>query len=102
MYVIGAVLGLIIASLPTYLLGLLAGLFFKSKEPDERSIIAALFAWVIVYLIAGLGRADGGSFRFEAGLPYILSAVLAFFMLRGHYRRMWQPDDLEKLEKTFE
>src|SRR5437867_4264522 len=100
-YLLGTFGGLILACLPIYLIGLLVGLFLKEKEPEERAIYAAIGAWLAAYVLAGFGKADGGSFRFDAGLFYIPAAIIAFFMLRHHYRRMWKPDDVE-LERTFE
>lgn len=100
-YLIGTMVGLVFACVPLYLLGLLAGLFFKSKEPDERAMYAAMIGWIAAYVLAGFGKADGGSFRPDAGLLYIPAAFIAFFMLRHHYRRMWKPDE-DELHRTFE
>jgi peptidoglycan/LPS O-acetylase OafA/YrhL len=100
-YLVGTYIGLILACLPIYLLGLLVGLFLKDKEPEERAMYAGMGAWLLAYVLAGFGKADGGSFRFDAGLLYIPAALIAFFMLRHHYRRMWKPDE-EELARTFE
>ena len=101
MYLVGFFVGAILACLPVYLIGLLVGLFLQSKEPDERAMYAAIGAWLAVYVLSGFGFANGGTFRFDAGLLYIPAAVIAFFMLRYHYRRLWRPHDGE-LERTFE
>ena len=60
-------------------------------------------AWLVAYVIAGFGfaRSEGEIFRFYAGLGYIPAAVIAFFMLRRHYRKLWQPDE-DELTQTFE
>lgn len=90
---LGFGVGLILACLPIYLIGLLVGLAMKAKEPDERALYAALGAWIITYALAGWGFANGGPYRFDAGLMYIPAAAIAFLMLRHHYLRMWRPDD---------
>ena len=93
MYVLGQLMGLLLAALPLYLLGLLAGLLAKGKEPDERAIYAAMGGWVAAYFIAAWGYSNGGSLRWDAGLFYIPAAFIAFFMLRHHYRKMWVEDE---------
>jgi hypothetical protein len=98
---LGTLTGLILSCLPIYFIGLLVGLFFKSKEPEERAMYAALGAWIGIYVIAGFGYADGGAFYFPAGLLYIPATIIAFFMLKRHYIRTWQPHD-DELERTFE
>ena len=98
---LGKFTGLILACLPIYLIGLLAGLFFKLREPEERAMYAAMVAWVASYILAGFGYARFGPFNFAAGLLYIPAAIIAFFMLKRHYLRLWRPDD-EELERTFE
>lgn len=45
--------------------------------------------------------ADGGPFRFDAGLYYIPGAIIAFFYLRWHYGKAWIDDEKEELERTF-
>ena len=96
-----SLLGTIVGgALACTLLGLLAGLVFKGKEPGERALFAALAAWVLAGVLAGFGMADRGSFKFSAILIYLPGAVIAFFYLRWHYRKMWRDDDA--LERTFE
>lgn len=84
---LGRLFGLLLAAIPAYFLGLFAGLAFRSKEPDERAIYAAAVSWILMYFISGWGLADGGPFRFDAGLLYIPAATIAFFLLRSRYRR---------------
>ena len=79
----------------TILLGLLCGLAFKSKEPDQRAVAAALCAWVCASILAGFGMADGGPFRFDASLRYLPGAIAAFFYLRWHYGKMWSEEQDE-------
>jgi hypothetical protein len=100
-YLLGTFVGLLLACLPLYLIGLLVGLFLKDKEPEERATYAAIGAWIIIYFLSAWGFADGGSLGWSAGLGYIPAAVIAFFMLRRHYRRLWQPNE-DELERTFE
>ena len=91
-YLLGATVG---GFLVTTLFGLLFGRAFKSKEPFERAIIAALLGWVVCAVIAGFGKADGGPFRFDAGLAYIPGALGAFFLLQRRYEKAseMQQDD---------
>lgn len=77
------------------LVGLLIGLAFKRKEPSERAIVAAMGGWIVCAILAGFGMADGGPFRFDAGLFYLPGAIAAFFYLRWHYGKMWKPDEEE-------
>jgi len=99
-YLLGAFFGGLII---TSLVGLLIGLAFKSKEPDERAIYAATFGWLTCSVLAGFGMADGGPFRFDASLYYLPGAIFAFFYLRRHYHKMWRDDeDVDELSKTFE
>jgi len=100
---LGEFVGMLAACLPIYLLGLLAGLFVRSMEPEERAMYAAMGAWLATYVIAGFGfaRSSGTAFNFAAGFLYIPATVIAFFMLKRHYLRLWRPDD-EELERTFE
>ena len=97
----GTLFGLILASLPIYLIGLLVGLFLKEKEPDERAMFAAMGAWIAVFFISAWGFSNGQSMQWSAGLMYIPAAFIAFFMLKHHYRRMWRVDE-DDLERTFE
>lgn len=99
---LGFLFGLVLAALPMYLLGLLSGLAFKSKDPDERAIYSALIAWIVIAAVAGWGFADGDSYRWDAGIMYIPAAIIVFFMLRKHYRGLWESADTDELEKTFE
>jgi hypothetical protein len=62
---------------------------------------AAIGSWLITFFLSAWGYANGGPMRWSAGLMYIPAAVIAFFMLRHHYRRLWKPDE-EELERTFE
>lgn len=89
----GQILGLLAAALPLYLFGLLAGLLAKDKEPDERAIFAAMGGWVIVFFVSAWGYGNGGAMQWSAGLLYIPAAVIAFFMLRHHYRKAWVEDE---------
>jgi hypothetical protein len=91
-YLLGAFVG---GFLLSTLVGLLIGLAFKRKEPSERAIIAAMGGWIGCAILAGFGMADGGPFRFDAGLSYIPGAIAAFFYLRWHYGKMWNPDEEE-------
>ena len=93
MYASGQLIGLLLAALPIYLLGLLVGLFAKDKEPDERAIYAAMGGWVVALFISAWGYSNGGSLRWNAGLFYIPAAAIAFFMLRHDYRKMWVEDE---------
>lgn len=89
---------LIGGAIATTLLGLLFGLAFKSKEPDPRAFLATVGAWIGASIIAGFGKADGGSFRIDASLDYLPGAVVTFFYLRWHYGRMWKDNEEETLE----
>lgn len=95
--------GMLLACLPIYLIGLVAGLFLKSRDPEERAAYAAIGAWMAIYVLAGFGfaRSTGTAFSFGAGLFYVPAAIIAFFMLRRHYRNLWSDVDPD-LEKTFE
>lgn len=75
------------------LLGLLIGLSLKSEPPFKRAALAAGGSWVLAGILAGFGMADGGSFRYDAILIYLPSAVLAFFYLRWHYNKSWVAQD---------
>jgi NhaP-type Na+/H+ or K+/H+ antiporter len=102
MGLLGFIFGLLLAALPIYLIGLLAGLLFKAKDPDERAMYAAIDAYLVAYVLAAFGFADEGPIRWSAGLLYIPAAVIAFMMLRRHYLRLWNAADTEGLEQTFE
>jgi Ca2+/Na+ antiporter len=89
-----ALLGMFVGGLLfTALLGLLVGLAFKSKKPTERALVATLLAWLTASVVAGFGMADGGPYRFDAGFYYLPGAIVAFFYLQWHYRKMWRDDD---------
>jgi len=88
---IGAVIG---GLLFTYLFGLLAGLAFKRMYPDERAVAAAICGWVLLAILVAFTM---GLF---AGVFYAPGSVLAFFMLRRHYRKLWEPDT-DELTDTF-
>lgn len=100
---LGDITGHIAACVPIYLIGLLAGLLFKSREPHERATWAAIVAGGTAYVIAGFGfaRAEGVAFSLIAGVLYVPATVIAFFLLRHHYRRLWRSDDPE-VERIFE
>jgi hypothetical protein len=100
-YLLGNFVGLILACLPIYLIGLLVGLFLKKHEPDMRAMYAAMGAWLVVFFLSAWGFGNGGAMRWGAGLMYIPAVLIAFFMLRHRYRRLWKPDD-DELERTFE
>lgn len=89
-YLLGTFIG---GFLLTTLFGLLIGLAFKSKEPAERAVPAAIGGWIACGVLVGFGMADGGSFRFDAALYYLSGAVAAFFYLRWHYGKMWHDDE---------
>jgi hypothetical protein len=76
-FLLGSLVG---GFLVTTLMGLLIGLAFKTKEPGERALVAAMTGFVICFVLAGVGMADGGSFRFDAGLYYVPGAIAAFFL----------------------
>jgi len=86
----GQILG---GAIAVWLLGLLCGLAFKSKEPGERALFAALTAWVLAGVLAGFGMADGGPFRFDAILLYLPGAILAYFLLKRRYDGEWVDDE---------
>lgn len=89
-----ALLGMFVGSfIGTTLLGLLVGQAFKSKKPTERAAIAAVIGWLIASVVAGLGMANGGSYRFDASLYYMPGAVAAFLYLQWHYGKMWRDDE---------
>jgi hypothetical protein len=92
---LGFLTGLVFAALPIYLIGLLIGLALKKHDPEERAMYAAVGAWFAVFFLAAWGFANGGSMRWSAGLLYIPAAILAFFLLRRHYFKLWQPDEEE-------
>lgn len=89
-----ALLGMIVGGFfITTLLGLLVGLAFKSQEPDQRALRAAILGWLGTSVTAGFGMADGGPFRFDAGFYYLPGAIAAFFYLQWHYRKMWREEE---------
>lgn len=90
MGLLGFLVGLLLAALPIYLIGLLIGLLFKSRDPDERAIFAALGAFVLASLLAAWGFSDGGPMRWSVAFLYVPAAIIAFFMLRRHYLRLWE------------
>ena len=92
---LGETVGFLFAALPMYLLGLLAGLPFKSKEPQERALYASILVWVAVFLLTIW------SMSFGAGFYYVPAAIIVYFMLRRHYLRLWEPD-ADEPEQTFE
>jgi hypothetical protein len=98
---LGFLVGLLLACLPLYLLGLLVGLVFKNSDPDERAIYAAGGAWLLTFFISAWGFANGGPMRWNAGLYYIPAGIIPFFMLKRHYWKLWQPDE-EGLADTFD
>ena len=89
-YLLGSFVG---GFLITTLIGLLIGLAFKKKEPDQRALVAAMGGCLVSCSLAGFGMADGGPFRFDAGLYYLPGAIAAFLYLRWHYGKMWNDDD---------
>lgn len=92
-YSVGIIVG---GTLACILLGLLAGVAFKEKDPDERAIYAALIAWIVSGVLAGFGMADGGPFRFAAIAYYIPGAIMALLYLRWHYPKSWQDEEWAK------
>lgn len=74
------------------ILGLLVGLAFKSKEPDERAMYTG-GAWVLAGVFAGFGMADGGPYRWDAILLYVPGLIVAYLYLRWYYRKGWVEDD---------
>jgi hypothetical protein len=92
---LGEGVGFVLAALPMYLLGLVVGLPFKSKEPKERAAYAAILTWVAVFILTIW------SLGFGAGFYYLPAAIVVYFMLKRHYLQLWQPDE-DELERTFE
>jgi predicted membrane-bound spermidine synthase len=70
-------------------------LFLRRLEPDERALMAVICAWILVSVVAGFGLARGGPFEVTAGLRYLPGAVIAFFMLRSRYWKLWSDDEDE-------
>lgn len=89
-YLLGATVG---GFFITMLIGSLFGLAFKRKEPGERAVLASVSGWVACAIIAGFGMADGGPFRYDAGLFYIPGAAIAYFFLRRHYSKKAAAND---------
>lgn len=75
-----------------YFLSLLCGLLFKTQEPTERALFAAIAGLIISSVLAGFGMADGGSFRFDAVVIYIPGAVLAYFLLKRRYEKLFEDE----------
>jgi len=88
-YLLGSFVGGFFAAT---LIGLLVGLAFKAKPPNERALFAAFIGWIVCGVIAGFGMADGGSFRFDAIVVYLPGAIAAFFYLKWHYGKIWVDD----------
>lgn len=94
MFDLGSLVGATIGgALFGFLFGLLWGKLFKSLQPDGRALLAAVFGWLSVGLLASWGYSDGGSLQFSAALMYVPGALIAYFFLRRRYRESWVSDE---------
>lgn len=75
------------------ILASICGFFFKLKQPDDRALYATAIAFILAYILAGFGNADGGPFVWSAGIIYIPGAILAYFLLKRRYEK--RADEME-------
>lgn len=81
----GALIG---GALWTWLFGMLAGLGFKSQEPDRRALAAAFCGWLVLAVVASFGMGTPA-----ASLMYIPGAIFGYLLLRRRYRELWSDDE---------
>ena len=67
----------------------------REQEPLHRSLIGAAVAFVLIYMLAGLGFADGRGFAPLAGLFYIPGIAIAWFLHHRKLKKAWAPGDSE-------
>jgi Ca2+/Na+ antiporter len=68
-------------------------LIFKSEEPSQRAIKTCGLALIIASVLAGFGKADGGSFVWTAGISYLPGAIFVFLWFRSRYAAKWSDED---------
>lgn len=66
---------------------------FKNSEPERRAMATAGLALLIAAVLAGFGKADGGSFVWTAGITYVPGAIFVFLWFRSRYQAKWSDDE---------
>jgi hypothetical protein len=84
--ILGDLIGYVLAAAPMYLVGLLIGLMFKSREPNERAAFAAAITWALVFALTIK------SMGFGWGIVYAPAAIIVFLLLKRHYLKLWEPE----------
>lgn len=83
-FAVGSFLGgLLAVVILTYLVERFA---FRGRPPEQRALATVGVAWLLVAFVAGWGFANGGSFRWDAGLYYLPSAIAYWAFYR---KRLW-------------
>jgi len=76
-----ALLKMVGGLVPTYLLSRLFFRLFRTKRSDGLELsLAHIASWVVCAALAGWGAADGGPYKWDAGIIYILPQMAWFIV----------------------